>query len=429
MLVAGMVIGESGDLQNFMYLFAASLLFAAVIVKASRRVPGGAPLPPADSSHFTEIFNTLKDNSFLLFLIGTGLITLGTEPMNAFIPLFLSEEVGLSAGHTIYIQAAAMLGGCLASYLWGWAADRYGSKPVMMWGVFFRAVVPVLWFVIPRQGEFSLILALAISFISGVASIGFAIGISRMLFVNIVPEVKSGDYMALHTTWSGLTWAISQVTGGWILDTAEGISGQLWIFSIDSYVILFLLALVVPLTSAWLMNRIKVSSEVSAGKFASMFLHGNPIMAFDSMIRFQRAKDERATVSMTERLGQSRSPLTVEELLEALADPRFNVRFEAIISIARTDRDPRLTHALCTMLERGEPALSVVAAWALGRIGDQQAIDALRAGLDAPYRSIQAHSARSLGTLMDEEVKDILFRRLVEEQDEGSKDCLHCGSM
>ena len=144
-------------------------------------------------------------------------------------------------------------------------------------------------------------------------------------------------------------------------------------------------------------------------------------MAFNSMIRFQRAKDERATVSMTERLGKSRSPLTVEELLEALADPRFNVRFEAIISIARTDRDPRLTHALCTMLERGEPALSVVAAWALGRIGDQQAIDALRAGLDAPYRSIQAHSARSLGTLKDDEVKDTLIRRLVEEQDEGLK--------
>ena len=148
-------------------------------------------------------------------------------------------------------------------------------------------------------------------------------------------------------------------------------------------------------------------------------------MAFNSMIRFQRAKDERATVSMTERLGKSRSPLTVEELLEALADPRFNVRFEAIIFIAPYDRDPRLTHALCTMLERVwfcPPALSVVAAWALGRIGDQQAIDALRAGLDAPYRSIQAHSARSLGTLKDDEVTRVsLGRRLVEEQDEGLK--------
>jgi NNP family nitrate/nitrite transporter-like MFS transporter len=421
-LAAGWVIGDGGELKNFMYLFAASLLFAGISVLASRKVPGGAIVPAEKMGrNVKEILATLKDNAFLLYLIGTGLITLGTEPMNAFTPLFLSEEVGLSDGNTIYIQAAAMLGGIITSYLWGWAADRYGSKPVMMWGVLFRAVVPLLWFVIPREIGLSLPLALGISFFSGVARYGFRIGMSRMLFVNIVPEIKSGDYMAVFSTWDGITWALSQVTGGWILDMAQGISGQLWIFTVDSYVILFLLAFIIPLVSAWIMNRIKTSSEVSTGKFAAMFLHGNPIMAFNSMIRFHRAKDERDIVNVTERLGQSHSPLNVEELLEALADPRFNVRFEAIVSIARTDPDPRLTHALCTVLERGEPALSVHAAWALGRIGDQSAIFSLRNGLDAPYRSIQAYSARALGTLQDVEMKPELLRRLGEEQDSGLK--------
>jgi NNP family nitrate/nitrite transporter-like MFS transporter len=422
LLAAGWVIGDGGELKNFMYLFTASALFAAISVTASRRVPGGAIVPAEKMGrNVKEILATLKDNAFLFYLIGTGLITLGTEPMNAFTPLFLSEEVGLSDGNTIYIQAAMMLGGILTSYLWGWAADRYGSKPVMMWGVLFRAAVPLLWFVIPRHNALSLAIALGISFFSGVARYGFRIGMSRMLFVDIVPEMKSGDYMAVFSTWDGVTWALSQVTGGWILDIAEGVSGQVWIFTVDSYVVLFLLAFVVPLLSAWLMSRIKASSEVSAGKFAAMFTHGNPFMAFSSMIRFQRAKDEREIVTVTERLGQSRSPLNVEELLEALADPRFNVRFEAIISIARTDPDPRLTHALCTMLERGEPALSVVAAWALGRIGDQSAIFALRDGMNAPYRSVQAYSARALGTLQDLEVKPELLKRIKEEQDAGLK--------
>jgi HEAT repeat protein len=124
---------------------------------------------------------------------------------------------------------------------------------------------------------------------------------------------------------------------------------------------------------------------------------------------------------MTERLGQSRSPLTVEELLEALSDPRFNVRFEAIISIARREPDPRLTGALCKVLERDEPALGVVAAWALGRLGDREALDCLRGALDAPYRSIQAHSARSLGTLEDEALMPLLMDRLAEEEDLGLK--------
>ena len=132
-----------------------------------------------------------------------------------------------------------------------------------------------------------------------------------------------------------------------------------------------------------------------------------------------RARDERAAVAMTERLGATRSPLTVEELLEALRDPRFPVRFEAIVSIARRGPDPRLTEALVETLEGSEPALSTVAAWALGRIGDESALEALRRGLEARYRSVQAHCARSLGNLGDQTVQDRLLARLEGEEDPG----------
>jgi len=61
----------------------------------------------------------------------------------------------------------------------------------------------------------------------------------------------------------------------------------------------------------------------------------------------------------------------------------------------------------------------VVAAWALGRIGDPAAVEALRAGLDSKYRSIQAHCARALGTLGDYEVAPVLLKRLDQELDKG----------
>jgi hypothetical protein len=122
---------------------------------------------------------------------------------------------------------------------------------------------------------------------------------------------------------------------------------------------------------------------------------------------------------MTERLGRTGSPLTVDELLQALDDPRFNVRFEAIVSIARRGPDERLTQALTRVLGGSEPALSVIAAWALGRIGDEAALTALRAGLNARYRSVQAHCARSLGTLEDHRVVPLLLERLATETDNG----------
>jgi hypothetical protein len=108
----------------------------------------------------------------------------------------------------------------------------------------------------------------------------------------------------------------------------------------------------------------------------------------------------------------------VDELLEALDDPRFYVRFEAIVSIARRGADSRLTGALIDVLRTGGPALSTVAAWALGRIADPEALPALRDGLDAEYRSIHAHCARSLGSLGDLEAVPLLLDRLSLEDNE-----------
>jgi HEAT repeat protein len=111
--------------------------------------------------------------------------------------------------------------------------------------------------------------------------------------------------------------------------------------------------------------------------------------------------------------------LAVDELVETLRDPRFNVRFEAIISIARMPADPRLTAALVEVLNGTELALKAVAAWALGRIGDEAALEPLRAALDTPYLSIRAHAARALGALHDRATAPELLRRLVVEQDKG----------
>jgi HEAT repeat protein len=138
-----------------------------------------------------------------------------------------------------------------------------------------------------------------------------------------------------------------------------------------------------------------------------------------TVIRYHMAQDEHTAVLMTERLGESKSPLTVDELLEAVADPRFHVRFEAIISIARTLPDERLIEALVKILQGPEPALSVVAAWALGRLGDRRALEPLRQALDADYRSVQAHSSRALGALGDTAVVSLLIERLNNEKDYG----------
>jgi HEAT repeat protein len=177
--------------------------------------------------------------------------------------------------------------------------------------------------------------------------------------------------------------------------------------------------MVLPLLSILLFRGVRADSGVSTLQFAGMFVRGNPLFALGSLVRYRRARDERAAIEGTERLGSTRSPLTVEELVEALHDPRFPVRFEAVVAIARHGADPQLTDALIAVLEGNEPSLSTMAAWALGRLDDERALAALRRGLQARYRSVQAHCARALGALGDRAMAPVMLERLSTEQDVG----------
>jgi hypothetical protein len=289
----------------------------------------------------------------------------------------------------------------------------------MLSGMYLLAVLPIFWLLMPRHAAISLSVALGVALLQGLIALGWSIGSTRQLFVNLVPPEHKSDYMALNYAWMGAVGGLSQVLGGRLIDLAKGFSGHFFFFPLDPYTVLFAGGIVLPVVGALMLSRIRADSRYSVPEFAGMFLQGNPLMAAELVIRYGRARDERSTVSLTEQLGQSKSLLTVEELLEGLADPRFNVRFEAILAMARVPSDARVIEALAEIVKSGEPALSVVAAWALGRIGDARAIPALRPGLESQYRSVRAHTVRALGTLRDEELGSVLLERFQTEPDHG----------
>jgi HEAT repeat protein/Na+/melibiose symporter-like transporter len=418
--VAGYVLERTTGLTGFMWLFAVGVLFGFVSVWASTHIPGGAS-PAPDAAHdalWRSLFDTWKNPSFRRFLYGLALITIGTAPLASFLPLYMQEEVGLSSGSIILLQIGILMGGLLSGYAWGWAADRYGSRPIMLLGASMLVIVPIFFWLTPKHVPWSLYFALTVAFFQGIANLGWGIGSGRLLFVGIVPAQGNMPYMALFFVWVGVVTGISQLGGGWILQVMQGFSIQVMNVSLNAYFLLFLISVLLSLLSIVVLQAIPGDSPVGMSQFAGNFLRGNPFSAMGSMIRFYRARDEQNTVLSTARMGETRSPLTVTELISSLGDPRFNVRFEAIIAIGRMPPDQRLTSALIQILKGKSPALSVVAAWALGRIGDAQAVEPLRDSLDAQYRSVQAHSARSLGTLGDIGIAPLLIERMASEEDE-----------
>lgn len=423
--VTGYVLNKSTEMRTFMMIFGTAIIFAVIAIVAATFVPGGAPIVRKEKKKnpFDGFQKPLKDKNYLKFLFGVSMITLATSPVASFISLFMLDKIGLTTGEVVYLSSATTLGAVLSSYIWGWASDRYGSKPVLQSGVFLYILLPIFYFFMPRGESYSFMIALGISFYAGIAAMGWSIGLSRQLNVNMIPIKQSTSYMAIWSAVGGLTWGLSKLIGGTILDLTKNLSGIFLGRPIDSYSVLFVIALLLPILAYAIMQFVKTGEEnVSVGEFVGMFFHGRPFMAFNSMIRFHRAKDEDTAIHVTEQLGQSKSPLTVDELLIALADPRFYVRFEAVVSIAHHGEDPRLTKALANVLERGEPALSVVSAWALSKTESDEAKEALRHSMHhSRYRSVQAHAARSLSMVNDQESAAYFLQRAKEETDIGMR--------
>ncbi len=420
--LASLVLARTVGLTGYMILIAVGVVFGFISVALAIPIPGGAPVKPDKTQPPPErnIKDALRDSHMLRYLAGVGLFTLATVPLGAFLPLYMQDQVGLPASQVVLLQTGVMAGALVSSYFWGWASDRYGGRPVTLYGLAFRALLPIFWMLLPGLGTAALPAAIGIAAVQGFADVGWQVGATRLLYVSIVPAAKRNDYMAVYWAWLGLVSGFSQLAGGRLLTTTQSLSGTVAGIPLDPYTPLFLLGIFLPIVAIFVLQRIRDDTTIGMGGFAGIFLRGNPFLALEAVVRFHLAKDEDAAVRVTERLGTSKSPLTVEELLDALEDPRFNVRIEAVIAVARHGPDPRLIDALAEVLNGPEPALSTVAAWALGRMGDAGAAAPLReAALSSKYRSVRAHSIRSLGVLDDEETVRLALAGVDEESDVG----------
>jgi MFS family permease len=420
--LASLVLARTVGLTGYMILIAVGVIFGFISVALAVPIPGGAPAKAdkAQPAPQRNIKDALQDSHMVRYLVGVGLFTLATVPLGSFLPLYMQDQVGLPASQVVLLQTGVMAGALVSSYFWGWAADRYGGRPVTLYGLAFRAALPILWMLLPGMGTAVLPMAIGIAALQGFADVGWQVGATRLLYVSIVPTAKRSDYLAVYWAWLGLTGGLSQLIGGRLLTVTRDLSGTLAGIPIDPYTPLFLLGMVLPIAAILVMQHLRDDATVGMGGFAGIFLRGNPFLALEAVVRFHLAKDEDAAVRMTERLGTSKSPLTVEELLDALEDPRFNVRIEAVIAVARHGPEQRLIDALAEVLNGPEPALSTVAAWALGRMGDARALEPLReAAHNSRYRSVQAHSIRSLGVLGDQQSVPFFLDNVARETDVG----------
>jgi MFS family permease len=419
--VAGYVVDRYTGLGRYMYLIAAGVVLGLTGVAAYTRLPGGRPIRelPTAAGRYRGMLHSLRDSNFRSFLLATALVTLGGTSLLAFVPLYAREYLGLSTGRVVLLGIGTYAGVLLSSYLWGWSSDRYGSKPVVISGLYLMLLVPLTWLLVPRHSPLSFPLAMAVALLGGLAGQGWNIGWSRYLFVTAVPVDKRTLYMPVHYAWSQLVSGAGPLAAGLLLDRSARLEGGWWILQVSPHTLLFLLSLSFLLVALVVVGRMRSDGDMPVRRFVSLFWKGNPLLAAESLFRYRRAGPEDRRMVSTAQMGEARNPLNLHELLEALADPSLNVRYEAILAVAHHNPEPELVQALLGILQGEHMELRLAAAWALGKMGAKQAVAALRMTLQSDNSLLRARSARALALLGDVESVPVLLQRLRQERGAG----------
>ena len=418
LLAAGWVLRSSGSIWRYAWVMGIGTAIGFASVIWASQMPGGGEVikkPRGFGFHLRRFRKVLGDRNFILYMAAMSLVGFGSAPLAVFVPLFLREQAGLKPESIVVLQNAALAGTLISSYLWGWAADRFGSKPVIITGLCLLLGPPLGWLLLPPHSTWTAPLTAGVFLLGGVASVGYSLGTWRQLYVNIVPTRRKTHYMSIFCAWMGASNGLGNLLAGQSMDLAKGLSGSVGGLSLSPFSFLFLFSIVMLLLGLLIQRRVRCDGAIPASRFVGMLLQGNPLLAVESLFRYSRAGSDAQRVQLLRRLGRSRSPLSEDELEEALADPSFNVRYEAVVAIARSRPSPRLTAELIDLLVGGPPDLAIEAAWALGRIGDPAAIAPLRWVLAAGQPPLlQLRAARALSALGDAELPAELARRLAE---------------
>jgi len=272
--VAGWVVGRGDGLNRFLVLIAGGCVLGLLGVACMARVPGGAPRTgtAGGNGHGDNLALALRDRNFVTYLAALGCTTVGTLSFSSFLPLYVKERLGVASGTVVTLDIAVMAGGALAGLVLGWAADRVGSRPVLMPAAGLAMLVPIGWLLLPRQTSRTVLGCGILYFVNGVAGSGVAIASGRLLYNRVIPARDSTAYTALYYAWMGVAGGLAPLLAGHLLSHCAGWQAALGPVTVDGHAVLFVGAFALLAAACWLYGRLQPDGRHTTRSVLSQML-------------------------------------------------------------------------------------------------------------------------------------------------------------
>lgn len=217
LLLVGWVLGKfSGSVRAFQILLGCvvvarigSVLFQRQI-KAETPVDGRAETKLSWRDQATVLFATKP----FLWLIAYGAAWgFAASTFGPFYTVFMYKDLGLSVQDVSTIIILSSIGGAASAPAWGSLADRFGSKPVMLFCMIAWQVQNFLWCVLTPTNSW---LLYGMWTFGGAVGTGFTLALFNLQLKIIPPHAKTLAISA-NLAITSLVTAIGPIIGGEVL--------------------------------------------------------------------------------------------------------------------------------------------------------------------------------------------------------------------
>ena len=361
------------------------------------------------------------DPNFRRVMAFLAAMVVGQSIAGQFFTVYQLQYLHLNYTAFQLLTAVATLASLASMPLWGYLADKYGNKPVLMISSGLVLVPPLLWILAAPDGISGLwaydsagglhisvtkLIVVTLNLFSGLGWAG--VGLTQFnLMIGSSPPEKRTVYVSAIAAISGLAGGVAPLVGGALMVAFGHLSFPDHGYIRSNYHLLFVLATLLRGAAVLLVRPIREDGSHRTGYVLKQLKASKPIGSFTGIQRLSKAGSSSARVQAAEHLGRLKTPLAVEELVRALDDVALPVREQAAAALGEIG-DPRATLPLVGKLTDATSGISSTAATALGKIGDKAALPALAAAaqLGPPTRRLAAMEA--LGRLPDSSVTEVL---------------------
>lgn len=417
-------------LWRFYPVFVIGILLGIVGGLCLLGLGGGRRLTVAPHSDFATGVQTLKtslaaltepllDRNFLVFLAASSLQYVVICSSSLFLLIFF-RDLGVASGTLVLLSALISIGSAPGMMVAGWLLDRYGTRPVYVLLMTGQAALFLALPLISAETPGLLPVAAAVFLLCGLF-LNPALAVAGIYLLNVVPPDAKVAYTNIHYITVGLVAGAATSAAGFLLALLASHPVSLGDIAVEPFAAFFLLAAILSVLSGLAFHRLREEHGLSVRGFLANFTKGQPIRALMGIKQITGETSEELRRQTAYALGSFGSSLAKKELIEALRDPSFEVRLEAVRALGQLPPHDDVVVALTRMLSLdGLIELQHSSLESLGRIRATTAAPLVAGFLDHPNPLLRARAIRSLGEM---QAREHIFRLRAFLSGEHDVDC------